>query len=342
MNNPLHHFVHSQGDDPHLPPVVGHEPNQASIAINDHQRLEDCSFPLTVRSRPGWTAGFTEDLDRTYAHTSLSPALDLHVIDLRGLFLRNGHHALQLFDECYDLYRRSFTDPNELAPQTALIQALLRPTDPCHMLAVTQNYRVVGVRHSSIFTTQCPELGTCAFDEYLYVDPVMRKSGIGRALIERTDIMLASWGVRFIFAEINDPQVMTQELIRKDIESGISPEHRLMFWKKCGYEGLDTPYLQPPLSETLEAVFHLRVAVKQLTGTSATSVPTASLISLLRSYHSTFVPDVTRCVQATQLYEEIERARSPRIPFIALDTPRSTHGPWAHPQEAQDEQSFAM
>jgi len=215
-----------------------------------------------------------------------------------------------------------------VASETALLKALLRPTNPCHMLALVQGGEVIGVRHSSILKTECVELGTCAFDEYLYVDPSVRKGGIGKALLDKTDRILSSWGVRFAFAEINDPEVMTPELVIKDRESGISPEQRLRFWKKCGYEGIDAPYAQPPLSNGLDAVFHLRIAVKQLSGTFTCSVPSPSLANLLRSFHSTFVVDVDNCAVANRLYAEIERAQPERTAIIPLDTPRSHLGSW--------------
>jgi hypothetical protein len=214
------------------------------------------------------------------------------------------------------------------------------------MIALLKGGEVLGVRHSTILKTDCVELGTCAFDEYLYVDPSVRKGGIGKALLEKTDRILSSWGVRFVFAEINDPEVMSPELILKDRESGISPEQRLRFWKKCGYEGIDAPYIQPPLTDGLDAVFHLRIAIKQLGGTFASSVPSPSLTALLRAFHSTFVADVANCEIAGRLYAEIERAQPERTPIIPLDTPRSHLGSWGPVSCRQDtlhgeEQSFA-
>jgi hypothetical protein len=102
----------------------------------------------------------------------------------------------------------------------------------------------------------------------------------------------------------------------------------LRFWKKCGYEGIDAPYLQPPLTQELDAVLHLRIAIKQIKGMMAASVPSKSFIALLRTFHSTFVPDVNYCESAGRLYEEIKRTRPVRTPIIPLDDPRSALGPW--------------
>ena len=345
MNNPLHHLLPPQGEYAPPPPARAetsrhnHTPQQPPASLTEH------SFAPHTRGRFGWTAGFTEDLERAVSCTTSTPKLELQIVDLRRLFTKDAPEALKLFDKCYELYRRSFTDPNEVASETALIKALLRPTNPCHMLALVQGREVIGVRHSSILKTECVELGTCAFDEYLYVDPSVRKGGIGKALLDKTDRILSSWGVRFAFAEINDPEVMTPELILKDRESGISPEQRLRFWKKCGYEGIDAPYVQPPLSEGLDAVFHLRIAVKQLSGRFASSVPSPSLTALLRSFHSTFVGNVAKCEIANRLYAEIERAQPERTPIIPLDTPRSHCGAWVPTASGRDplngdEQSF--
>jgi hypothetical protein len=327
MNNPFQSFLPPHGDHTSTPSVRGDTSRRSNYQQDETHFLDGVSFP-PARGRSGWTAGFSEDIERARSYITTSPQLDLQVVDLRLLFERDAAEALKLFDRCYALYRRSFTDPNEIAPETALIKALLRTSNPCHMLVLMQGSDVIGVRHSSILKTDCAELGTCAFDEYLYVDPSVRKGGIGKALLEKTDRILASWGIRFAFAEINDPNVMTPELVRKDLESGISPEQRLRFWKKCGYEGIDAPYLQPPLTQELDAVLHLRIAIKQIKGMMAASVPSKSFIALLRTFHSTFVPDVNYCESAGRLYEEIKRTRPVRTPIIPLDDPRSALGPW--------------
>lgn len=328
MNDPLHHLLSPHGDHAPPPPARAETSRHNQTAQEPPPSLAEHSFAPRTRIRPGWTAGFTEDLERARTFTTSTPKLDLQIVDLRRLFTRDAPEALRLFDRCYDLYRRSFTDPNEVASETALLKALLRPTNPCHMLALVKGGEVIGVRHCSILKTECVELGTCAFDEYLYVDPSVRKGGIGKALLEKTDGILSSWGVRFTFAEINDPEVMTPELIRKDRESGISPQQRLRFWQKCGYEGIDAPYVQPPLADGLDPVYHLRIAVKQLTGSFTSSVPSASLANLLRSFHSTFVADVAQCSVANLLYAEIKRGQPERTPIIPLDTPRSNFGSW--------------
>ena len=328
MNNHFQSFQPPQGEFASTPQVRGESSRRSTQPLEDTQSPDALSLPKYPRARSGWTAGFTEDLEREGSSCINAAKLDPVVVNLRKLFEKDQEKGLKLFDRCYDLYCRSFTDPNQREPQTVLLQALIRTRNPCHIIAMIQGEEVVGVRHASIISTKCPELGTCAFDEYIYVDPSVRKGGLGKALLEKTDRILSSWGVRFAFAEINDPLVMTQDLVLKDLESGISPDQRLQFWKKCGYEGVDAPYLQPPLSEGLAAILHLRIAVKQLGGNIATSVPSSSLASLLRSFHSTFVPDGSTHELALRLYRELETIRPERTAFIPLDTPRSGLGSW--------------
>ena len=347
MNNPFQSFLPPQRDDTSTPLVPAENSRRSNYQQDETPPLGPLTLPSYSRTRSGWTAGFTEDLDRAQSKSGKVPKLDPWVINLRQLFDKDREKGLELFDKCYDLYRRSFTDPNQVEPQTNLLRALVRTRNPCHMIAMVQDGEVLGVRHSSIISTSCPELGTCAFDEYIYVDPSVRKGGLGKALLEKTDRILSSWGVRFAFAEINDPHVMTQELVRKDLESGISPEQRLLFWKKCGYEGVDAPYLQPPVSEGMEAVFHLRIALKQLSGNSATSLPSSSLAALLRAFHSTFVPDGSTHELARRLYKELETIRPERTAIIPIDTPRSCLGTWRpslHDDgfDYPEEQSFGL
>lgn len=300
--------------------------------------LLNASFPDNLRQLSQLRNGSRLQIDFSNDGTALFwdpfniPKHDFKVTSIRELLEESPARGRELFDRCYKLYEESFPDRNEIQSAELLLRTIHSRGDSFDMLALTEGERVLGVRHISIIQTDRPEIGTCIVDEHLYVDRSDRKRGIGRALIEETEPFIRSRGVHMVFAEINDPNAMTHEQLACDAESGITTHQRVQFWKKCGYDGIDAQYAQPPLEAGLVEVHYLRMIVKRLDRCFPDSLPTESYIAILKAYHSTWVGDVDTDPLTASLYQEIKSSNPVIIPIVDLEQERRCCPPQVHPE----------
>lgn len=101
--------------------------------------------------------------------------------------------------------------------------------------------------------------------EFLLTAPAARRSGIGRAVLDRTERLLDQDARRSngrplsaVIAEMNDPRAPS------DVRDNIDPAQRALIWHRWGYAGLDFPYVQPALSDDQQPVTNLMIIAKGL------------------------------------------------------------------------------
>jgi GNAT superfamily N-acetyltransferase len=242
------------------------------------------------------------------------------------MFREEPLRAQVIFEQCFELYEQSFPDVNEISSAHAIREAIQSTRDHFDVVALIENGRVLGARHLILLDIGAPELGPFVVGEHMYVDKTERRRGIGKTLVVRTEELMRSWGVRVAISEQNDPYAMSPELLSLDESSGISASQRRTFWKRQGYEGIDAPYVMPPISHDKEPVYHLRIAIRRLDPSFPDTIPTDVFIGMLRAYHASWVDDVDTSPYTVSLYRRLEREYAASVGIVDLELPRSCIG----------------
>jgi GNAT superfamily N-acetyltransferase len=245
------------------------------------------------------------------------------LVSLRDLLRSEPLRARVIFEQCFDLYERSFPDVNEISTSQEIVAALQSEDLHFDVVALIEGGRVLGARHLILLDTGAPELGPFVVGEHLYVDRTERRRGIGKSLVSRTEDLMRSWGVRVAISEQNDPHAMSPDLLALDELAGISATQRRSFWKIRGYEGIDAPYVMPPISDDKEAVYHLRIAIRRLDPTFPDTIPTETFIGMLRPYHASWVGDVDSNPHTVALYARLRNEYPESVRIVDLDARRS-------------------
>lgn len=120
--------------------------------------------------------------------------------------------------------------------------------------------------------------------EYLLVSPATRGQGVGRALLDRVEGLLArdaaGGGLELagVVAEMNDPRAVSA------LTDTLDPVARALVWHRYGYFGLDFPYRQPALSPGQAAVTGLILICKPLSEAWRERVPASAVALVVREY----------------------------------------------------------
>lgn len=285
-------------EDKGLPAILGNEAFSNTFSFGD------------VSSVLEWT--FSAELKR-----------EVGAVSVRHVFESDPERAMKLFDACYELYVKAFPDSDETQSPACLLRDLKKDTPLWDMVAVVEEERVLGACHLTLLQSNDPEIGAFIAVEHIYVDQSERKQGLGKTLLAHAEDLMRTWGVKVAIAEQNDPYVMSAELLAFDAESGISSWQRLNFWKRRGYEGVDAPYVQPPLEEGKEAVHHLRIAIRRLDPSIPDSLPAEGYIQMLKAYQAGWVDDIEANLLVKDCCDAIRREHPHRIPIIDLEEPRT-------------------
>lgn len=120
--------------------------------------------------------------------------------------------------------------------------------------------------------------------EYLLVSAAARGRGLGRALLNHIEAVLAAdaaaGGLELagVVAEMNDPRVVSA------LADNLDPVARALIWHRYGYLGLDFPYRQPALSPGQAPVTGLILICKPLSAAWRDRVPAAAVTLVVREY----------------------------------------------------------
>lgn len=306
---------------------------RSSLTGNTNSSLQALSFkggadlrkpPTALTSGDGPEAlSVGESLPVLSEMMSLDLKHEVEAVSIREILKSEPARAMKLFDGCYDLYVKAFPDPDEIQSPEILLRALGWESRLWDMVAVIEGDRVLGARHLTLLHSNHPEIGPFVAGEHVYVDRSERKRGIAKTLIARTEDMMRSWGAKIAISEQNDPNAMSPELLALDAKSGITTQQRLNFWKNRGYEGVDAPYVQPPLEEGKKAVGHLRIAIRRLDPSVPDSLPTEGYIQMLKVYQSAWVKDIDTNPLVRAFCDAIRREHPQRVPIIGLEDVRT-------------------
>ena len=281
-----------------LPAILGEEAFAATFSLGDVSLV----LPRTI---------------------SVEPQREVEAVSIRHVLKSDPERAMKLFNDCYDVYVKAFPDPDEIQSPEGLLRDLKKEAPLWDMVAVLEGKRVLGACHFTLLQSNHPEIGLFVAVEHIYVDQSERQQGLGRTLLAHTEELMRAWGVKVAIAEQNDPHAMSPELLAFDAESGVSSRQRLSFWKKRGYEGIDAPYVQPPLEEGKAAVYHLRIAIRRLDPSVPDSLPVEGYIQMLKAYQSGWVNDIDSNPLVNQYCDAIRREHPQRVPIIDLEEPRT-------------------
>lgn len=254
---------------------------------------------------------------------SLELRRELALVSLREMFRNEPLRARIIFEACFALYEQSFPDVNEISSAQEIREAIKNEENHFDVVALIEAGRVLGARHLILLDIGAPEIGPFVVGEHMYVDRTERRRGIGKALVAHTEELMRSWGVRVAISEQNDPYVMSEELLRLDESSGISAAQRRTFWKRQGYEGIDAPYVMPPISREKEPVYHLRIAIRRLDPSFPDTISTQAFVGMLRAYHASWVDDVDSNPFTAALYDRLFRENTHGVRIVDLELPRS-------------------
>ena len=289
--------------------VYGSEARRSGMVLSGGEHGESCSLSDAA---PLLAVEISLDLKR-----------EIEAVSIRQMLKSDYAQALRLFDRCYDLYAKAFPDTNEIESPEDLLRLLNRESRLWDMIAVVEGDRVLGARHMTLLQSDHPERGAFVAGEHVYVDQSERKRGIAKSLIAHTEDLMRSWGVKLAISEQNDPNAMSPELLEQDARSGITTLQRVKFWKSRGYEGIDAPYVQPPLEEGKEAVHHLRIAIRRLDPIVPESLPTEGYIQMLKAYQSGWVRDIDVDPLVQEYCDTIRQEHPHRVPIVDLEQVRS-------------------
>lgn len=311
----------------------GFTPQGGTLTQNTSEGLCGISFSHGSEARPSGPNLSDGEHGQSYSLSDAAPLLaeelslnlkrDIQAVSIRQMLKSDYAQALRLFDRCYDLYAKAFPDANEIESPEDLLRFLKRESRQWDIIAVVEGDRVLGARHMTLLHSDHPEIGAFAVGEHVYVDQSERKRGIAKSLIAHTEDLMRSWGVKLALSEQNDPNVMSPELLELEAQSGITTRQRVSFWKNRGYEGVDAPYLQPPLGEGKRAVHHLRVAIRRLDPGVPDSLPTEGYIQMLKAYQSGWVRDIEVDPLVHDYCEAIRQEHPHRVPIIDLEQVRT-------------------
>jgi hypothetical protein len=161
--------------------------------------------------------------------------------------------------------------------------------------------------------------------QYVWVDEENRYTGAGTAAIERLEKEVSKakgWGT---FAEVNDPQRMSEEQRKAD---AIDPRIRRAFYEKLGYKAVDARYIQLPIEEGGAPVDYLGFLVKP-TDKEAKTIPSDLYLSFVTTYFTGFpkfasdtMEETLQKIFADPSYREIvasigDRKELPLLPSLS-------------------------
>lgn len=312
--------------DNQLVPVLAQTGENGPCSLSSTTNL---FLPGSARQQPSVSLPVPAARFSSFAPAELSQIVSLDLkreislVSLREMLKREPLRAQVIFEDCFRLYEQSFPDTNEISSAEEIVKAMRDESLHFDVVAMIESGRVLGARQLILLESGIPEIGPFVVGEHMYVDRTERKRGLGSALVARTEELMRSWGVRIAISEQNDPDAMSPELLALDESSGISAAQRRTFWKKQGYEGIDAPYVMPPISDEKEAVYHLRVAIRRLDPTFPDTVETGSFIAMLRAYHASWVEDVDTNPHTNALYERLRLEYPQCVQIIDLEARRS-------------------
>ena len=319
--------------NPNNAPGDGAWLSPASTTTNTSAALQELSFTVRAGKSPSGQSLSIMERAEMFSLSDSLPVIawlisvdlkrEVEAVSIREMLKSDPEKAMRIFDRCYELYVKAFPDPNEIQAPEVLLRALKRESRLWDMIAVVEGERVLGARHMTLLQSNHPEIGAFIAGEHVYVDRSERKRGIAKTLIAHTEDLMRSWGAKVAISEQNDPNAMSAELLELDELSGITTQQRLGFWKNRGYEGVDAPYVQPPLEEGKDAVHHLRIAIRRLDSSVPDSLPTEGYIQMLRAYQSAWVNDIDTNPLVKEYCDAIRREHPHRVPIVDLEQIRT-------------------
>jgi hypothetical protein len=220
----------------------------------------------------------------------------LSTINLREMFAARPLAAEEFLRRYYDEFSKAFPNETERPLRERLQTRLCDSSSPLQIVSVVIGDQIVGGRHFKAFDdSRIP----FAAGEFLWVAEQYRNYKLGSYIISLTEEIVKQKGIPFFIGEFHDPVLCSEQDRTLDQQAGMTPEGRLAFWAKRGYQQFDAPYLCPPVFGSIEWVQNSTLGFKNLSEVdSMTSISTERYLSMLHNYWNSF----SRGYQLSQLY----------------------------------------
>jgi GNAT superfamily N-acetyltransferase len=207
-------------------------------------------------------------------------------INLRAAFKRDPQNALAVFVDYYSAFSAAFPNPVERPTFNRLLQRLEDPNSPLEIFLFLEDSRIVGGRQFKFINYQTDPFG---IGEFTWVTAEARRLGVGSKIIKTTEDFLRSRNCKVILGEFHDPNLCSAEDRALDEKVGITPESRLRFWERQGYQVLDAPYIIPPIAGQNSWVTNCLLGVKSLQPSHPPSpISKDDYLRMLHCYWDTF------------------------------------------------------
>ncbi len=147
------------------------------------------------------------------------------------------------------------------------------------------------------------------FGSYIFTNPNYR--GLGTIMQTHAEQLIKEQSQRNktsllgFFSEVNDPQKMNDETLELD-RHAMDPHKRIRFFRKRGFEKLDTHYEQPALSLEEEIVPYLSIFFKPKMQAFTKELLASIFLDVVEKYFNLFL-DIQN-PKETESYKKIEQA----------------------------------
>lgn len=206
--------------------------------------------------------------------------------NFRDGFIQRREVTLELFRQYYSAFSIAFPVKTERPSEERLLQKLVDPSSPLQIFYFQLGNEIIGGRQFKVI--HC-EGRPFAAGEFIWVTPEARKLGLGSEIVATTEGYMRSRGVALLIGEIHDPHLCGSDARALDAKAGITPEDRLKFWAKQGYQALDVPYVIPPVHGQRDWITNCLMSVKRLeVSDQPLSLSPDTYLRMLHSYWDSF------------------------------------------------------
>jgi hypothetical protein len=251
---------------------------------NNPQGPKKGDEPASPKFNPTLSMKEWEAIHEALPGVAKDAKLDVSVNSLKELTARDPAAAKKLMDSLYPVYEKSFPDATQRTLRKEMEQVMGHYGSPRDILILRDGDKILGALHVTAYNTH---YGKIAAIEYVYTNRDAESRNYGGKIISLAEKLFKKKGFAAFFGEINDPNVMTDEQIKKDKEHGINPYLRLKIMQRYGFYAIDALYIQPALIGQTETCDYMNGALKFLKEVDQ-AISKKDYLEIIEGYFRTF------------------------------------------------------